>query len=742
MPVVFLEEQRIFHLYHPNVSLLLSIETLPDGSDTVLMRHFGAPVSPACLDDAELQRDRWISFDTYRAAFPFALPTAGHGDFRPAQLSVQGQDGSNCTLMQYRRHEITAGKRLLEGLPATYAEQDGEATTLALFFEDPYTGAQARLEYTLFEETGAIAIQCLVTNGGSQLLTLTKAASAALTLPGAYELLHLHGAWARECTPERLPPMHGERVIRSRRGASSHQHNPFAVLLTPGTDEHQGEAYGVSLVYSGNFVIDVEQDELDQTRLVAGINDEDFSWLLAPGETFQTPEAVVIYSGQGLGDLSQRYHRLYRTRLCRGYWRDRPRPILFNNWEATYFDFTQEKLLQIARRAADLGAELFVLDDGWFGHRNDDTTSLGDWFEDPAKLPQGLGSLSDQIHALGLQFGLWFEPEMISRDSQLYRTHPDWLMHAANRPVTPSRSQYILDMSRTDVQEYLIRTVSDVLERGHIDYVKWDMNRHFSEIGSARLSPSRQPGLAHRYMLGVYRVMEELTTRHPTVLFEGCSGGGGRLDPGMLYYMPQIWVSDNSDAVARMSIQYGASLVYPPSTLCCHVSAVPNHQVRRVTSMDLRGMVAMSGVLGYQLDPTALAENEQTAIRAQIEQYKALRPLVARGTFTRLQSPVDHNLCAWQICCDGHVLVWAFQVLQIANRLPPRLRLQGLPAGHYRNEADGRVYTAEDLCGHGLSLPFTRPHDQEAGDFCGCLLHFVSVPTSEHLPHNQIQLLS
>lgn len=727
MPIKYFEKERIFHICHANTSLLLSLETLPNGCDTVLFRHFGAPVSADCLQDEELQRDRWISFDSYHAAYPYALPTSGHGDFRPAQLSIRDSDGIGCTLMHYTGYKIYAGKRALHGLPSTYVEHESEAVTLALFFCDSFTGAQACSEYTIFEESGAIAVNCSVSNSGNAPITLTKAMSVSLTLPGNYELLHLHGAWARECTIERAAAMHGERVIRSRRGASSHQHNPFAVLLPSSSGEFNGEVYGVSLVYSGSYSITSEQDELDQTRLVVGINEEDFAWPLNAGESFQTPEAVIIYSSKGLNDMSQRYHSLYRTRLCRGYWRDKQRPVLFNNWEATYFNFKQEKLLDIAKSAAELGAELFVLDDGWFGKRNDDTTSLGDWSEDRAKLPGGLKELSNKLHDLGLQFGLWFEPEMISANSRLYELHPDWVMCAPRRPMTPSRSQHILDFSRTDVQDYIIETVSGVLLYGGVDYVKWDMNRHFSEIGSAQLSAEMQPGLHHRYILGVYRVMEKLVTRHPRVLFEGCSGGGGRLDAGMLYYMPQIWLSDNSDAVARLSIQYGASLVYPPSAMCCHVSAVPNHQVLRVTDLSLRGQVAMCGVLGYQLDPTSLSENQRSEISAQIALYKELRHIVSGGVFTRLISPFEENWCAWQIVHGDDLLVFAFQGLQIVNRLPLRLCLHSLPSGQYINTEDNKRYEAEDLCSHGLVIPLTRPHDQIIGDFSGLMLHFKRI---------------
>ena len=406
--------------------------------------------------------------------------------------------------------------------------------------------------------------------------------------------------------------------MESTRGASSHQHNPFIALLRKDTTEDNGEVYGFNFVYSGNFLAQAEVDQFNNTRVTMGINPFDFSWKLDAGESFQTPEAVMVYSSEGLGDMSRTYHELYRTRLVRGTYRDKERPILVNNWEATYFDFNEEKILEIAKAGSELGIELFVLDDGWFGKRDDDRSSLGDWFVDHNKLPNGLGSLASNVKEMGLEFGLWFEPEMISVDSDLYREHPDWCLHVPGRSQSESRNQLVLDFSREDVCVEITKRVCDILASAPISYVKWDMNRHMTEIGSALLPADRQRETAHRYMLGLYKVMENITSSFPDVLFESCSGGGGRFDPGILYYMPQTWTSDNTDAVSRLKIQYGTSLVYPIVSMGAHVSAVPNHQVHRSTSMEMRGDVAMSGNLGYELDLTKLSNEEKEIVKQQV----------------------------------------------------------------------------------------------------------------------------
>ncbi|MGB3721144.1 MAG: alpha-galactosidase, partial [Hyphomicrobiaceae bacterium] len=536
----------------------------------------------------------------------------------------------------YDSHRIVPGKPKLPGLPATYVERDDEAETLEITMKDPASGLAVVLSYTVFEKWNAIARSARLINNGSTAIEVQRALSMSVDFAhDRYDLLQLSGAWARERYVHRRPLVPGLQAVESRRGSSSHVQNPFVALLERGADEDHGGVYGVSLVYSGNFTAGVEVDQFHSPRLFIGINPFDFGWRLEPGESFQTPEAVLVFSAEGLGGMSRKYHDLYRSRLCRGTFRDKTRPILVNNWEATYFNFDADKIEAIARAGKELGIELFVLDDGWFGKRDSDNSSLGDWFVDRRKLPNGLEDLVQRVRNLDMQFGLWFEPEMVSPDSELYRAHPDWCLHIEGRRRTEARQQLILDLSREDVQDYIVKTISGILSSAPITYVKWDMNRNMTEIGSAKLPPERQRETAHRYMLGLYSVLDRITSAFPHVLFESCSGGGGRFDPGMLYYMPQTWTSDNTDAISRLKIQYGTSIVYPVSAMGAHVSAVPNHQVGRVTPLETRGHVALSGNFGYELDLTKFTEEEKEIVKAQIALYKEIRHLVQFGDFYR-----------------------------------------------------------------------------------------------------------
>jgi len=512
----------------------------------------------------------------------------------------------------------------------------------------------------------------------------------------------------------RRPLVPGLQAVESRRGASSHVQNPFVALLERGADETRGDVYGVSLVYSGSFTAGVEVDQFHAPRLFIGINPFDFGWRLKPGESFQTPEAVLVFSAEGLGGMSRKFHDLYRSRLCRGTFRDKTRPILVNNWEATYFDFNADKIEAIARAGKELGIELFVLDDGWFGKRDSDNSSLGDWFVDRRKLPNGLEDLARRVRDLGMQFGLWFEPEMVSPDSELYRAHPDWCLHIEGRRRTEARQQLILDLTREDVQDYIVRTISDVLSSAPITYVKWDMNRNMTEIGSAKLPPERQRETAHRYMLGLYSVLERITSAFPHVLFESCSGGGGRFDPGMLYYMPQTWTSDNTDAISRLKIQYGTSIVYPVSAMGAHVSAVPNHQVGRVTPLETRGHVALSGNFGYELDLTKFTDEEKEIVKAQTALCKEIRHLVQFGDFYRLLSPFEGNAAAWMFVAKDKREAFAVYVQILKEPYAPldRFRLKGLnPDLDYEMDEDGLVYGGDELMNAGLPVP------QFSGDF-------------------------
>ncbi len=636
-------------------------------------------------------------------------PQYGSGDLRHPAYQVRLKDGSRITELKYASHQIVAGKPGLDGLPAVYTESDEEAQTLILTLIDVYSGLKAHLLYTVFSHSNAIARSVRFENNSQQKIVIEKACSASIDFSDdQYELIGLWGAHEHERQIQRQLVRHGSTRLESRRGSSSHQMNPFAAFARPQTTENQGEVYGFSLIYSGNFCIEAEVDQFNMLRVTTGINDFEFDWQLSPGAVFQTPEAVLVYSNQGLGGMSRTYHDLYRSRICRGVHRDAVRPILVNNWEATYFSFTEEKIEAIAAKGAELGIELFVLDDGWFGHRDDDTSSLGDWFVHPQKLPNGLKGLAERINQKGLQFGLWFEPEMISPDSDLYRQHPDWCLHVPGRRRTEGRRQLVLDLSRQDVVDYLFETLSTVLASAPITYVKWDMNRNFSEAGSAILPPDQQKEVAHRYILGLYQLLERITHAFPQILFESCSGGGGRFDPGMLYYMPQTWTSDNSDAVERLKIQYGTSLVYPLSTIGAHVTAVPNHQVYRLTSLKMRGDVAMSGNFGYELDLTHMTEDEQEIVKAQTQTYQEMRELIQKGDFYRLLSPFEGNYTAWMVVSKDQreAVVFYFRILSEPNPALKRLKLQGLdPALDYRFDANETTYGGDLLMNHGWAAP-------------------------------------
>ncbi|MFD0670584.1 alpha-galactosidase [Cohnella sp. GCM10027633] len=729
MPILFDELQRVFHLQTPKTSYV--IQLIKDG--VLVHAYWGRKVSEAPWTGMlELQErssfcpnpypdDRSISFDT----LPQEYPAYGGSDLRHPAYQAQLADGTTITELLYKSHRIFAGKPALEGLPSTYAESDDEAQTLELTLRDDYAGLEAVLSYTVFASHDAIARSVKLVNASGKPIRLLRALSGSVDFRrDRFELLQLSGAWARERDVYRRRLTPGTASVESRRGSSSHQQNPFIALLSPGAGEDHGEAYGFSLVYSGSFVAQAEVDQFHTTRVSMGINPFDFNWLLESGETFQTPELVMVYSGEGIGEMSRTYHRLYRTRLCRGEFRDRTRPVLVNNWEATYFGFNADKIEQIAKTGSDLGIELFVLDDGWFGKRDSDNSSLGDWKVDLNKLPEGLEDLAKRVNRLDMQFGLWFEPEMVSPDSDLYRAHPDWCLHVEGRRRSEARSQLILDLSRADVCDYIIESVSEILRSAPITYVKWDMNRNMSEIGSALLPPERQRETAHRYMLGLYRVLETITQSFPHILFESCSGGGGRFDPGMLHYMPQTWTSDNSDAISRLRIQYGTSIVYPISTMGAHVTAVPNHQVHRITSLRTRGAVAMSGNFGFELDLTKMSDEEKEEVKRQVVEYKEARHLVQFGTFYRLRSPFEGNDTAWMTVSEDGTEAFAVYVQVLAEPNAPFdwLRFKGLdPQAKYRLVGTDTVYGGDQLLYAGLPVPGLR------GDFQSHTWRFVKV---------------
>lgn len=699
MAIIFQEQTKQFYLNTKNTSYVMElyagqlahaywgcrIPALPS-LDQLYPYRFGADFSATDLPDT-----RFFSSDK----LPQEYPTFGSADMRSPALHLHNEGGDTVTRLRYDSHRIFDGKPVLSGLPATYG--DG-CESLEITLKDDFTGLCAVLCYTVFYEQDVLTRSVRIENRGNTPCALEKVLSFSLDLhQDGFEVIHLPGAWARERHIQRIPQVTGQLLLDSKRGASSHNENPFLALVRPETTEDHGDAYGFCLCYSGSFQTEVAAEQYGSTRVQMGIQSFDFAWELAPGEAFQAPEAILVYSPSGLGEMSRRFHRIIRQNLCRGKFRDAQRPVLINNWEATYFNFDQEKILSLAEKAKSIGVELLVLDDGWFGKRNADNCSLGDWVVDKRKLPDGLESLCRKVNDLGMQFGLWFEPEMISPDSDLYRTHPDWCIHTQGRSRTEGRHQLILDLTRNDVCDYIIEAVCSVLSSCPISYVKWDMNRNMTEIP--------RKGFAHQYILGLYRVLEAITSRFPDVLFESCSGGGGRFDAGMLYYMPQTWTSDDTDAVERLYIQEGTGLVYPISAMGAHISAVPNHQVGRITPVPFRGKVAMMGRFGLELDLGKLDENTMDQLKTEIALYKTYQQDIHQGDLYRLLSAYKGRTAAYEIVSQKRVLVFILNVTGAPNQAPVRLKLQGLdPQAQYRDTATGNVYAGSTLLYAGIPL--------------------------------------
>ena len=710
--IIYNQDNNTFILNSNNTSYILKV--LDSGHLAHL--YWGRRLRSTNLDYVIRSRN-WGSFlantdnkeNFMLEAIPQEYPGYGATDLRSPAVELQFSDGTSATDFRYVSHKIYEGKNKLEGLPATYTENDEEATTLEIVLKDTLKPVEIVLTYSIFKEFDAITRNVKVRNMGQEDVKILRVLSASVDFnDDNFDMIQLSGSWARERHFVRQPLRSGSQSIESRRGASSHAQNPFMALARKDTTETKGDIYGFSFVYSGNFLANVEVDMFYNSRVQIGINPFDFSWLLKENEEFQSPEAVLVYSPNGVTGMSHIYHNLYGKRLARGEHRDKIRPILINNWEATYFDFNETSIKNIAKEASNLGMELFVLDDGWFGKRNNDDCSLGDWFVNEDKIKGGLGKLSKEINDMGLQFGLWFEPEMVCPVSELYEKHPDWCIHIPGRTRSEARMQLILDLSRDDVCDYIIETLSKVLSSASISYVKWDMNRNMTEIGSAKLPPERQRELPHRYMLGLYRIMEELTTAFPHILFESCSGGGGRFDPGMLHYMPQTWTSDNTDAIERLKIQYGTSLVYPNVSMGCHVSAIPNHQVHRMTPLNTRGVVAMSGNFGYELDITKLSDEEKEMIKEQIKNYKEIRETIQFGDYYRLSSPFESNDVAWMFVSKDKKEVVVSFVRQSALPHPKfeSLKLVGLEEdASYEVVGEDAVFGGDELMYVGLNVP-------------------------------------
>ena len=619
---------------------------------------------------AHPQEDPAFSLEYYKQEYP----SYGTSDFRKPAIKILQENGSRISDFKYESFKIIKGKKKIKGLPSSYIENESEATTLEIKLVDKLLSCNLFLTYTVYENRSVLTRDARLENFGEQKLIIENLMSLSLDLPDyEFQMVQLSGAWGREKNIKTRTLEKGCQYIDSTRGASSAHQNPFIALKRKETTEHYGEVYGFLLVYSGNFLAHVEVDHFDATRVTMGINPFDFSWDLSPKEEFQSPEVIMVYSSEGLNEMSKTFHQLLRERVARGVWRDKERPILINNWEATYFDFNEEKLVNMAKIASEIGFELFVLDDGWFGKRNDANTSLGDWEVNKEKLPNGLNGLYEKIKKENIELGLWFEPEMISENSELYKKNPHWVLGVTNRQLSLGRNQYILDLSKKEVQNYIVDIVSERLEEGNISYVKWDMNRNMTEI------PTKSS--AHSYILGLYSILERITSRFPKILFESCASGGGRFDPGMLYYMPQTWASDNTDAIDRLKIQYGTSLVYPISSIGAHVSDIPNHQTTRRTSLSTRNMVAFFGSFGYELDITKFDQETKEEVKFYVDFYKKNRKLLQFADFIRLQSPFVGNNVAWMCISPDkkEAIIGYYEILAETNpTYNKKLILKGL----------------------------------------------------------------
>jgi alpha-galactosidase len=748
VPITFHESSKVFHLSNKDFSYIFCVL----GGGQLGQLYYGAPLRDRDDFDHMLTTGGAVLVASpYEDRPDFGMedvkqeyPVHGNGDLRPMACTITAGNGSTDALFTYVSHTIAPGKPVLEGLPATYVEDASEAETLSITLHDEVLGADMVLSYTVYEGLPVLARSARIVNTGDAAFTIDSAMSISLDLPDAdYDMMEFTGAWARERRPRRQALHPGTQSIYSMRGHSSQQFNPFLVLARPDAGEDSGDVIGVSLVYSGNFLAQVDVDNYHVARLMMGIHPEGFCWKLDAGQSFQTPEAVMVFSRNGLNSMSQSFHTLLRTRLARGYWRDRPRPILLNSWESTYMDFDESKLLTLAGAAKNVGIDLFVLDDGWFGTRDDDTTSLGDWTPDLRKLPEGISGLARKVTDLGIDFGLWIEPEMISKNSDLYRAHPDWLLHTPGRKPLLGRNQYVLDLSRSEVRDYILNAISELLASAKISYIKWDMNRSMTDVYSVGLPPEQQGEVYHRQILAVYSIYEQLTARFPHVLFESCASGGARFDPGMLYYAPQAWTSDDTDAAERIKIQYGTSYLYPLSSMGSHVSAVPNHQLHRSVPMQTRANVAYFGTFGYELDITKLSDEEQQQVREQIAFMKQHQELISAGSFYRLISPFEpssadlmpNSEAAWMVVSNDHAraLVGYYRMAQPVNEGLRSLKLAGLnPGATYRITCPDSslrsldyTYYGDELMERGFDISATGFRPAALGEYQGDYLSYV-----------------
>lgn len=726
MAIIYNPNKRIFTLHTKHSTYQMQVDSL----GYLLHLYYGAK-NNSSMEYVLTYADRGFSGNPYAAgadrtysldALPQEFPTLGTGDYRNIALDIKNSRGIESTNLLYKKHEIRKGKYALPGLPAVWADE-AEAQTLEIVLADENAGMEVHLLYGVLEEADVITRSAVIRNIGTETVTIEKAAAACLDfVSGNYDVIRFYGKHAFERNVERTVLGHGTIAFGSRRGTSSHQYNPAVILAEQGTTEEAGNCYGMLMVYSGNFFCEAERDQYNQTRLLMGLNDELFSYPLAAGDTFTVPEVILSYSQNGLSALSQQYHNCIRNHVCRSKYVHMSRPVLINSWEAAYFDFTGETIVNLAKEAASLGIDMVVMDDGWFGKRDDDNSSLGDWYVNEKKLGGSLSELIRRVHEQGVKFGIWIEPEMVNEDSDLYRAHPDWAIQIPGRKPIRSRNQLLLDFSRKEVRDQVFEQICAVLDQGEIDYVKWDMNRSMADVYAGNLT--------YDYVLGVYDFMERLTSRYPDMLLEGCSGGGGRFDAGMLYYSPQIWCSDNTDAINRTRIQYGTSFFYPVSAVGAHVSAVPNHQTGRVTSFHTRGVTAMAGTFGYELNPALLSDEEKQQVREQIASYKKYERLINEGTYWRLSDPIHDEIAAWMSVSkeQDRALVSVVRLMAEANQAAVYVRLRGLkPKAVYLEEYSGKQYSGAALMHTGIVLPFFT-HEYEAYQFS-----FVELTEALHL---------
>ncbi|MEE0443628.1 MAG: alpha-galactosidase [Acutalibacteraceae bacterium] len=706
MPITFDEKRKIFKLDTLDSTYAIGIregylihlyygKKIPDDNLLDLpFRGYFATISP-----------KNVHVDDYKFSLdvqPMEYSCNGSGDYRLAALSIKDSMGRTTTDIRYLDHKIYDGKPKLKGLPATYCNDDSEAQTLELITIDKFTGAKVTLYYTAFANYSVITESVKVENTGKETFEIEKVASCCVNFPSMdYNMINLSGVWSRERRVITRHLAHGIQSVASKRGSSSHNHNPFVALVDDKGGEDFGDAFGFNLVYSGNFSADIETDYLDCTRLVMGINPIDFTWVVEPGDEFQSPEVVMVYSDSGMGKMSRTFHDLYNNNLIRGEWKNKKRPLLINSWEGSGFDFDQETLVRYAKEAKKLGIELLVMDDGWFGHRDSDNSSLGDWFVNESKLKGGLTKLIERVNAEGVQFGIWYEPEMISEDSELYKAHPDWCVHVEGREQSPARQQYVIDMTRQDVRDCIFNQMYDVLSKNNIAYLKWDYNRAITEPASVMLDARHSKEFFHRFILGTYELMDRITSAFPHILFESCAGGGGRFDAGMLYYMPQAWASDNTDPIERLTIQFGTTMCYPASSMGAHVSACDR------TGIETKAAVAMAGTFGYELDPKEMSEEDKEKVKEQVKDYHRYYNVIHFGDLYRIIAPTDDEFkCAWEYVAKDKSE--ALLTVVIKNRAPHDfllIKMKGLdPEKMYRDETDGEIYSGALLMNAGINL--------------------------------------